>query len=67
VLQRASEMLLANAVLARDCAAVGDGMAAAAFAAEVERLAGAGAAVWTRDVAARLARHLRGPLLTESA
>jgi DNA-binding SARP family transcriptional activator len=47
VLQRASEMLLATAVLAR----AGDGPAAA----EAQRLAGAGAAVWARDMAARLA------------
>jgi hypothetical protein len=42
-------------VLARDCAATGDRERAAKFALEVERLGGAGAAVWTRDIAARLA------------
>ena len=48
-------MLLANAVLSHQCAAAGDRKGAAKFAKEVERLGGAGAAAWTREIAARLA------------
>jgi len=48
-------MLLANAVLSHDCAATGDRKGAAKFAKEVERISTAGAAAWTRDIAARLA------------
>ena len=55
LLERATEMLLANAVLSHDCAATGDRKGAARFAKEVERISTAGAAAWTRDIAARLA------------
>jgi hypothetical protein len=55
LLERATEMLLANAVLSRDCAATGDRKGAAKFAKEVERIGAVGAAAWTNDIAARLA------------
>lgn len=55
LLERATEMLLANAVLSHDCARSGDRQGAAGFAREVERLGSAGAALWTREIVARLA------------
>lgn len=55
LLERATEMLLANAVLSHQCTAGGDRNGAAKHAKEVVRLGGAGAAAWTRDVVARLA------------
>lgn len=58
-LDRATEMLLANAVLSRDCAAAGDRAGAARFAREVDRLGARGAALWTREIVARLAEHRR--------
>jgi hypothetical protein len=57
LLERNTEMLLANAVLSRDCAARGDSEAAARFAQAVERCRSAGAAVWTRDIAESLANE----------
>jgi len=51
LLDRATEMLLANAVLSRDCAAAGDRQGAAKYAKEVERISTAGAAAWARDIA----------------
>jgi hypothetical protein len=54
LLERATEMLLANAVLSHDCAAAGDGAGAETFAREVRRLALAGAALWTQGVVERL-------------
>jgi len=53
LLERSTEMLLANAVLSHDCRVKGDREGAARLAQEVERLRVAGAAVWTRDVAER--------------
>jgi len=53
-LERPTEMLLANAVLARDCAATGDGAGADGFAQAARRMADRGAARWTRDILARL-------------
>jgi hypothetical protein len=50
LLDRATEMLLANAVLSRECAATGDRKGAAAYAREVERINAAGAAAWTRAI-----------------
>jgi DNA-binding SARP family transcriptional activator len=55
LLERATEMLLANAVLARDRTVAGDARGATGYTAEVDRLADAGAALWTRAVTARLA------------
>jgi hypothetical protein len=55
LLERATEMLLANVVLSHECAVMGDRNAAARFAGEVERLGTAGAAAWTPAIAARLA------------
>lgn len=57
LLERATEMLLANAVLAHDCDAAGDKSGAKRFAAEVARLGNAGAATWTREIAAKLANN----------
>lgn len=54
VLQRASEMLIANAVLAHAGQRRGDRTAADRHAAEVARLAAAGAAVWTRQIVEHL-------------
>jgi tetratricopeptide (TPR) repeat protein len=58
-LERATEMLLANAVLSRDCAEAGDKAGAARFAQEVDRLSTGGAARWTHEIVARLAQHRR--------
>jgi hypothetical protein len=55
LLERATEMLLANAVLAHECSVTGDRKGAARFAKEVERVRALGAAAWTQDIAARLA------------
>jgi len=66
LLQRATEMLLANAVLARDCAAAGDRDSATRFSAEVARLAKAGAASWTGEITARLAARRGLDALTEA-
>jgi len=57
LLERNTEMLIANVVLSRDCAASGDSEAAGRLAQEVERLRAAGAAVWTWDIADRLAHE----------
>ncbi|HET7794534.1 MAG TPA: AAA family ATPase [Rhizobacter sp.] len=56
-LDRATEMLLANAVLSRDCSVAGDKAGATRFAHEAERLAASGAALWTRAILKRLAQH----------
>jgi hypothetical protein len=53
LLDRPTEKLLANAVLSRDCAALGDDAGAARFAGEVTRIAEQGAAAWTRELVAR--------------
>jgi hypothetical protein len=57
LLDRATEMLLANAVLSRDCAAAGDRKGAAKYAREVERISRAGAAAWARDTAQKITRN----------
>jgi DNA-binding SARP family transcriptional activator len=54
LLERATEMLLANAVLAHTCSAHGDVQGADAFILEVRRLAATGAAVWTGEIVQRL-------------
>jgi DNA-binding SARP family transcriptional activator len=64
LLERATEMLLANAVLARDCAASGEARLSAQHRAEVDRLAGAGAALWTRAITSRLRAPARPPHVT---
>jgi tetratricopeptide (TPR) repeat protein len=61
LLERPTEMLLANAVLSHDCVATGDKIGAAAFAREVARLGASGAAAWTSEIAARLVKK-REPL-----
>jgi hypothetical protein len=63
LLERATEMLLANAVLAKDCAANGQPHEAARLAQEVTRLSQAGAAVWTREIAAHLEATQADPAL----
>ncbi len=55
LLERPTEMLLANAVLAHARAAAGEREAAASCRQEVERLAAAGAAAWSRDLGQALA------------
>ena len=59
LLERATEMLIANAVLSRDSAARGDRKGAARFASEVQRLSAVGAAAWTREIAARLVGKIK--------
>ncbi|MEJ8826908.1 AAA family ATPase [Variovorax humicola] len=54
LLERPTEMLLANAVLSHDCAARGDRHGADDYSREARRLAGHGAALWTREIVARL-------------
>jgi hypothetical protein len=66
LLERATEMLLANAVLSHDCAATGDRRGAARFEKEVERISKAGAAAWTRDIAERLAHRNQRALRKEA-
>jgi hypothetical protein len=50
LLERATEMLIANAVLSHAATKSGDQQAAELHANEVARLADAGAAVWTREI-----------------
>jgi len=56
LLERATELLLANAVLSHECSVTGDRKGAARFAREVERISAVGAAAWTHDIAALLRR-----------
>lgn len=56
-LDRATEMLLANAVLSRDCSVAGDKAGATRFAQEAERLSTRGAALWTHEILTRLAQQ----------
>ncbi|MEO8179025.1 MAG: AAA family ATPase [Deltaproteobacteria bacterium] len=55
LLERNTEMLIANAVLSHGCRVQGDSTGAACLEQEVERSRAAGAAVWTRDIAERWA------------
>lgn len=54
LLERPTEMLLANAVLSRDCAREGDRRGAKDHFGEVRRLAGQGAALWAQEIVAKL-------------
>ncbi|MDH4109829.1 MAG: AAA family ATPase [Gammaproteobacteria bacterium] len=54
LLERATEMLIANAVLSHAGTSRGDRQAATVHAKEVERLHGAGAAAWTHEIVERL-------------
>jgi DNA-binding SARP family transcriptional activator/predicted ATPase len=54
VLERATEMLIANAVLSHGHGALGDRTRAASFRREVERIRGDGASVWTHALAEKL-------------
>jgi len=54
LLERPTEMLIANAVLSRDCELAGNREGARRFAHVVEGLSRAGAATWTRDILSRL-------------
>jgi hypothetical protein len=55
LLERNTEMLIANAVLSHGCRVQGDSARAACLEQEVERCRAAGAAVWTGDIAERWA------------
>jgi hypothetical protein len=57
LLERNTEMLIANAVLAHDCRVQGDSEGAARLAQEVKRLRAAGAAAWSRAIAERWANE----------
>lgn len=54
LLERPTEQLLAQAVLAHRARALGDPAGAARWAQEAKRTAGAGPAVWAQDLASRL-------------
>jgi len=54
VLERGTEMLIANALLSRELGASGDRARAALFQREVERIRGDGASIWAQDVAEKL-------------
>jgi hypothetical protein len=54
LLERATEMLIANAVLSHASSKRGDGKMAKLHASEVTRLADEGAAVWTNEIVAAL-------------
>jgi DNA-binding SARP family transcriptional activator len=54
LLERATEMLIANAVLSHASSKRGDGKTAKLHASEVARLADAGAAAWTSEIVAAL-------------
>ena len=60
LLQRATEMLISNAVLTHAADKRGDRKAAQSHASEVARLADAGAAAWTSEIVAALRDKKRG-------
>jgi len=64
VLERGTEMLLANAVLFHEHGVRGDGARAAGFRREVERIRADGASVWTHAIAEKLT-HVRAPSLRQ--
>jgi len=66
LLERATKLLLANAVLSHECSVTGDRKGAARFAKEVERIRAVGAAAWTHDIAARLASRTKRAARTEA-
>ena len=66
LLERATELLLANVVLSHECSVTGDRKGAARFAREVERVRSLGAAAWTHDIAARLASEKKRAVRTEA-
>ena len=59
LLERATEMLIANAVLSHEHGALGDRARAARFRSEVERIRVDGASLWTHAIAERLTNHPR--------
>ncbi len=59
LLERATEMLIANAVLSHASESRGDRTAAERYASEVARLASAGASVWTREIVEKLDKKQR--------
>jgi len=61
LLERATEMLIANAVLSHQHGVRGDSQRAARFRQEVERIQGDGASVWTRALAEKLTHHPHPP------
>jgi len=66
LLERATELLLANVVLSHECSVTGDRKGAARFAKEAERIRVVGAAAWTHDIAARLAGKNKRAARTEA-
>jgi len=66
VLERATEMLIANAVLSHEHGARGDRARAASFRREVERIAVDGASAWTRAIAERLTQQKRRSVRQEA-
>ena len=54
VLERATETLIANAVLSHAAGTRGNRKGAASYAQEVERLFQTGAAAWTREIVEKL-------------
>ena len=67
LLERATEMLLASAVLCHGHSVRGETAAAAELADEVARLASAGAAAWAGDMAAALLGATAPPVREDSA
>ncbi|HYQ42490.1 MAG TPA: AAA family ATPase [Polyangiaceae bacterium] len=57
ILERATEMLLANAVLSHEHSALGDDARAAGHRREVERIRVDGASVWTHTIAEKLSTN----------
>jgi hypothetical protein len=64
-LERATEMLIANAVLSHEHGALGDSARAAGFRREVERIRVDGASVWTHAIAEKLTKQQRRSLRQE--
>jgi hypothetical protein len=66
LLERATEMLVANAVLSHAHGALGNSARAASFRQEVERIRVSGASAWTHDIAERLTSRKPRPLPKEA-
>jgi len=66
VLERATEMLIANAVLSHEHGALGNSARAASFRREVERIRVNGASAWTHDLADKLTNRRQRPLRQEA-
>lgn len=66
VLERATEMLIANAVLSHGHGVLGDRVRAASFRREVERIRVDGASAWTHDLAEKLTNQKQRSLRQEA-